>query len=74
MLRQTDFAAQPAAGADGLCLYPEGAGAAALRSVEFFSSNTFLTILERYVSYYIRRMIDYTDLYYDGKLLETRSR
>ncbi len=42
------------------------------RSVEFFSSNTFLTILERYVSYYIRRMIDYTDLYYDGKLLETR--
>lgn len=42
------------------------------RSVEFFSSAAFATILERYVSYYIRRLIPYTDLYYDGKLVETR--
>lgn len=41
-------------------------------SVEFFSSETFAQILERYISYYIRRMIPYTDLYYNGKLLETR--
>ena len=31
-----------------------------------------MRILDRYVSYYMRRMIPYTDLYYDGVLLETR--
>ena len=42
------------------------------QSVNFFFSETFVRILDRYVSYYMRRMIPYTDLYYDGVLLETR--
>ncbi len=42
------------------------------QSVEFFSSEPFVRILERYLSYYIRRMIPYTDLYYDGQVVQTR--
>ena len=42
------------------------------QSVEFFSSHTFTQIIDRYVTHYVRKMIPYTDLYYDGKLLETR--
>lgn len=40
--------------------------------VEFLSSELFVQMIDRYVSHYIRRMIPYTDLYYDGKILETK--
>lgn len=42
------------------------------RSVEFFFSDTFTKIIDRYVSYLTRRLIPYTDIYYDGKLIESR--
>lgn len=41
-------------------------------AVDFFFSETFVQILDRFISYYSRKMIPYSDLYYDGKLLETR--
>lgn len=41
-------------------------------SIEFKLSTTFMTILERYVHYYERRMIDFSDIHFNGKCVASR--
>lgn len=41
-------------------------------STEFLMSEPFRIMIDRYVSYFIRHLIPYSDLYYNGSVLETR--
>ncbi|AST58091.1 ATP-dependent DNA helicase replicase [Thermoanaerobacterium thermosaccharolyticum] len=41
-------------------------------SIRFKGSLEFVKILDRFVSYYERKMIEFTDIYYDGKVIYTR--
>ena len=41
-------------------------------SIEFKLSNTFIEILERYVRHYEHKMIDFNDIYFDGKCIANR--
>lgn len=41
-------------------------------SIAFFSSDVFAKIIENYVSFYTRKMIPFTDIYYNNQIIETR--
>ncbi len=41
-------------------------------SIEFKESEAFAVILKRLLSYYEKHMVEFEDVYYDGKLIETR--
>ncbi|QUH21285.1 HelD family protein [Alkaliphilus sp. B6464] len=41
-------------------------------SIMFKGSRTFSKILNRLIKYYIRNMIEFEDVYYDGKIIETK--
>lgn len=41
-------------------------------SMEFKQSKNFITILDRYIDYYERRMIEFNDIYYNGECILTR--
>lgn len=41
-------------------------------SIRFKGSLEFVKILDRFVLYYERKMIEFTDIYYDGKVIYTR--
>ncbi|MDI3477865.1 MAG: ATP-dependent helicase UvrD/PcrA [Thermoanaerobacterium sp.] len=43
-----------------------------IESIRFKGSLEFVKILDRFVSYYERKMIEFTDIYYDGKVIYTR--
>lgn len=43
-----------------------------VESIRFKGSLEFVKILDRFVSYYERKMIEFTDIYYDGKVIFTR--
>ena len=42
------------------------------KAIAFKGSVTFLKILDRFLQYYERKLIDFEDVYYDGKILVTR--
>jgi DNA helicase-2/ATP-dependent DNA helicase PcrA len=42
------------------------------KSIEFKGSRTFIQILERLIWYWGHKLIPFTDLYFDGELVETR--
>ena len=42
------------------------------QNVEFKSSKTFLEILNRFITYYERHIIKFSDVYYDGRMIESR--
>ncbi|MGD9568227.1 MAG: UvrD-helicase domain-containing protein [Sedimentibacter sp.] len=39
---------------------------------EFKGSKVFLTIIERFIKYFERNLINFEDVYFDGKIIETR--
>lgn len=43
-----------------------------IESIKFKSSLEFIRLLDRFISYYERKMIQFTDIYYDGKVIYTR--
>lgn len=43
-----------------------------IESIKFKSSLGFIRLLDRFISYYERKMIQFTDIYYDGKVIYTR--
>lgn len=41
-------------------------------SIDFKASDTFHEILKRFLKYYERHIIEFSDVYYDGKMVESR--
>lgn len=55
-----------------ICKENSEEGHVAMGSMEFKGSETFLTILKRLIKHYEYRAIPFKDVYYDGKVIETR--